>query len=119
MSFLSRVSEEWPDQAEKIMQIVWGELDPCTVPETAAWVDSCYHLPPVREQKMHAIDVLIHGFGVESVFGDDFRQPDMTYSNCGDSYGTTIVLDYTENRWMVTTVGDWIEHAEAQGRVYP
>lgn len=117
-NFEYRVREEWPEVADKVLAIARGEMDPCEVPETDAWVRGCYNEPRVSEQKMHAIDVLIGGFGCEAIFGDSHTWPDMEYVNMGETYATTIVLDNISHKFLVTSWGAWIEDAEAKGRTY-
>lgn len=117
-AFERRVREEWPEAADKVLAIVRGHASPCEVEETERWVLSCHNEPSHIEQRMHAIDVLIGGFGCEAIFGDDPYWPDMEYVNMGDTYVPTIVYDHVEGRFMVTSWGAWIEDAEAKGRTY-
>ena len=109
MSFESRVREEWPDEADTILAIVRGEKDPLDIPETLAWANSCYNEPKRVEKKMHALDVVLKGHGVEAVFAEGEMWPDMEYINMGDTYNTTIVLDHTRAKFMITSMGSWIE----------
>ena len=61
---------------------------------------------------MHAIDVLLDNFGVES-FGpvvDSYRHtPKYSYSNAGDSYAATVIYDNETGRYRIGSWGDLAE----------
>ena len=118
MSFESRVRELWPDAADKVLGIVRGQVEPTEVAQTQAWVASCDSAPSRLAQKMHAIDILIGGSGCEAIFEAGEKWPDMEYVNMGETYAPTIVLDYTEHKFSVTSWGAWIERAQSRGRTY-
>ena len=88
------------------------------LPETAAWVRSCFNYPAEVEIQLHAASELLEAHGTEAIFGDRITRPDLEYVNMGDTYINTIAFDYTKDRFMVTTVGDWIEHQERKGIHY-
>jgi len=70
------------------------------------------------EKAMREADKVLGGFGVEAVFeeGEYDGNPAMTYINTGDTYNATIVYDVDEDELYVGTWGDWVEHAEREGR---
>ena len=61
---------------------------------------------------MSGINEILDGFGVEyceSIDDDYFKQYGIEYVNTGDVYNATIVYDYSNGRYYVTTMGDYIE----------
>lgn len=88
------------------------------LPETARWVRSCFNYPNEVEIQLHAASELLEAHGVEAIFGDRITRPDFEYVNMGDTYATTLAYDHTKDRFMVTTVGGWIEHQERNGTHY-
>jgi hypothetical protein len=87
-------------------------------PKTADWVKSCLNWPGQVEVNLRAISELIEAHGTEAIMGDNFRWPDLVYINMGDSYVTTLAFDHVRDRYLVTSVGDWIEAQERKGITY-
>lgn len=63
-------------------------------------------------------------FGIESIEtgeyqGGYFSGSGALYLNTGDTYNTTLLYDVEEDRFYITTWGDWVEAEEARGRVIP
>lgn len=106
------------EQALRIVEIFEGKVQPEDYPEVDRWERSCHHRPKQSELVMAAFNAILLGHGVEAIFGADPRWPDMEYVNMGDTYNVTIVHDFIEATYKVTTMGDWIEHAERHGRTY-
>lgn len=106
------------DAGTRIYELFKGETDPMDYSDVSAWVGGCYNPPPRIEQLMCAANQIIEGHGCEAIFGVGAIWPDVEYVNTGDTYNTTLLFDYLENRLMITTWGDWIEYAEKQGRRY-
>lgn len=124
MKFRDRVREEWPEVADQIFALIDGKVRPWEIDDSiSAWTSYQGRWTTRREQricdKLKAMSKLIEGFGTEAIFDSGASWPDMEYVNMGDTYNTTILFDFVEDRYMVTTWGDWIEHAEAKGRTYP
>jgi hypothetical protein len=120
MSFESRVREQWPAEADKILAVVRGTVDLMEFKSVSDWVRQCYHDPSRIEQKMRAMDEILDGHGTEAIFGDDDPAwPDMEYVNMGDTYLMTILYDYTKSKFYAMPWGEWVEQAEAEGRTYP
>lgn len=62
---------------------------------------------------------VLANFGTETVYRKRDGAPVLAYSNTGDTYGLTLVYDFTVNRFRVTSWGDWVEKYERRGgKVY-
>lgn len=111
-----RLLEAFPDcDPDKVLAIIHGTLDPETVPATADWVRQCYHRPRVHELKMHALNVLLEGHGVEGISTRSGRGI-ASYVNMGDTYNATILH---HKDYVITTWGDFVETYERRhGEVF-
>lgn len=118
MTFLERAEQAFPGKGQLILDLIQGKTDPETYATVAAWVRDCFNKPQPIALKMLAINEILEGYGVEAIFGEGEKWPDMVYVSMGDTYDTTVVYDYVDAEYYVTTGGDWIEHAEKQGRTY-
>ncbi|MGK2884364.1 MAG: hypothetical protein ACSLE8_06245 [Rhodococcus sp. (in: high G+C Gram-positive bacteria)] len=118
MSFLERADEAFPGNGQRILDVIHNVTDVESFPSVAQWIALCWHRPSDIELKMAAIDEILEGHGVEAVFGDDVEWPDMVYVNMGDTYADTVVYDYIDAKYRVTSWGAWIERAERLGRTY-
>ena len=104
-----------PEAAEKAAAILNGTLDPETVEATEDWVRQCFHRPRESELKMHALNALFDCHGVEAIHNErsyvDSYHGDIiaTYLNTGDTYATTVLLESSTGRFVVTSYGDWVE----------
>ena len=99
--------------AVKVRELLDGRLDPATVPETAAWIRQCYHMPSLAELKMHAVDAVLGNYGVE---GFSNGRVSVAYSNTGDTYAPTIVrCTAWRDRYAVASWGDTVESLERRG----
>jgi len=95
------------ETAERIARIIDGDEDPRDVPETDAWVRSCYHEPDHEEQAIHAADVLLGTYGVEGWASEDGRSG-VSYCNTGDTYAPTLFL--VRGSFRVTDLGTVVGH---------
>lgn len=69
------------------------------------------------EKAMREADKVLDTFGIESVFEEgEYGDPAMMYLNTGDTYNATLVYDVGEDELYASTWGDWVEHAELEGR---
>lgn len=111
MTLRQRITEAFPDQAERVFAIITGRVSPFTVDETERWRQQCYHdpRPEAPETIMHAINGVLGGYGAEAIWGDDSQCPVAEYVNFGDTYDTTILYDYRAERFRVMSWGDWVE----------
>jgi hypothetical protein len=101
-------------EAERVLGLVRGDVDPFTVPAVEAWRQACHH-PPRRtdpETIMLAVDAVIGTCGTEAIWGDDGTRPVAEYCNTGDSYATTILYDYRAGKYRLTSWGDFVERLE-------
>lgn len=110
--------DRYPGMAEMVLCIIRNEIDLEVYPPTADLIRQCWNRPKGIELKLCAINHVIDGHGVEAIFDSGAKWPDMEYVNLGDTYTATVVFDWVEHKWMVTSWGHWIEHAERQGRTY-
>jgi hypothetical protein len=112
------IKDAWPDQANQIISLISGDLDPETFNQVQSWTRQCYNLPRDDELIMCAINELIEGHGVEAIRYDDmyidsYHQDIVaTYVNMGDTYNTTILLDSATGDYQVTCWGDYVEESQ-------
>ena len=84
-------------------------------PQTDAWLSSCFHKPRPREIALEMLNELIETCGVEAIEDNRFYVDRYygnivaSYLNTGDSYATTLLLDHIDNRWRLTSWGDFVE----------
>jgi len=98
--------------AQQVRDIITGALDPETLEGGAARVAECYNRPAKYDIKLHAINKLIEGFGVEYVAHIDDTQHEsqgLDYVNLGDSYTCTVIFDHLESKFVVADIGSIIE----------
>lgn len=119
MRFLERAEGAFPGKGQLILNLIQDKTDPAMYASVALWIRQCFNTPKRIELKMLAINEILEGHGVEAIFSEGEMWPDMEYVNMGDAYNATVVYDYIDGKFIVTTWGDWIEHAEKQGRTYP
>jgi len=99
-----------PEIAARILGIMRGTVDVETVPETAAMIAACYHRPSTPELRMHAINVLMQGYGCEAVWSlHSETQPIAEYVNTGDTYNPTILYSYERHVFRLTDLGTFVE----------
>jgi len=85
-------------------------------PKTEQWAErDCYHRPSMDAIRMHAIDRIIGGSGVESIekpdaHGDGRYSDYIDYVNTGDTYNVTILRD--GGKYWIGTYGDTVEKLE-------
>lgn len=61
-------------------------------------------------------------YGIEAIRGDyyvDGYYQDLValYVNTGDTYNATILYETEKERFLLTTMGDWVEHNERRYRI--
>jgi len=106
-----RVREAWPDQAEQVLGLIRGQVDPNEFRSVREWVRECYHPPSKHERIAYALNELLSACGVEAVFAEsDDKWPAFEYLNMGDTYDVTLI--YSGGKW---SVGTWGDYAEAMG----
>lgn len=106
----------WIDekQAATVRGLIRGDIEPETIPQTAAWLRECYSRPRRSELTMHAINAVLECHGVESI--DDGRTycgrylaPRAVYCNTGETYAPTVIYDYRTGTYKVQSLGDFVE----------
>jgi hypothetical protein len=90
------------------------EAHPSRFPSTCEWIRRCHNRPGSSEIKMEALDELLGGCGVEAIEADNFSDTyygnfAASYVNLGDSYVTTIVLCHRSRRFILMSMGDYVE----------
>ena len=84
-------------------------------PLTDSWLISCFNMPNQIEIMLHMYDEVLNGFGVEAIqiegeyVNSYYRDIVADYVNMGDTYALTILYDAKQDKFMVTTVGDFIK----------
>lgn len=105
--FEQNVRETWPEQADTVLQIIHGELNPETFASVRTWICQCYNRPSKHELIACALNEALETCGVEAVFEDDASWPTLEYLNMGDTYAVT--LTYSGGYWRVESWGDAAE----------
>lgn len=102
------------DTAAIVLGLVRGEISPFTLPGVDAWRRRCYHEPRAKspETIMRAIDEAIGTYGTEAIWGESGTQPVAEYCNTGNTYNATVVYDYVRGKYVLTTMGDFVEKYE-------
>lgn len=89
-------------------------------PRTFSWVNECFHKPRQREIALHMLDELFKTYGVEGICDSRFyvdsycRDIVASYINSGDTYSPTLLLDHIDNRWCLTSWGNFVESLDAR-----
>lgn len=126
---VERLEEAFPGHGQAVRDILDYDLseDSCygddpifeRYPKTGAWVRSCYNPPGGIETRMALLNEELDAYGVEAIFQEGEKWPDLEYVNMGDAYVTTILYDRTRLKYLLMSWGDWIEEQEAKGVIYP
>lgn len=116
---LKRLEREFPGKGEALREVFeWlPAFDPYKVYAAyQRWIDKCHHRPQKLDQQMFLLNIIIDGFGVESIQEEMvFGRPAMQYVNMGDTYNKTIIWDDGRKTWFIESYGDWVEKAERRG----
>ena len=77
-------------------------------PNTAKWINDCYHTPSLGEILDSAYDELIEGFGIEYIAASDTKNYTIiTYVNMGDPYINTIV--HSMNTFRIDCYANYVK----------
>lgn len=68
------------------------------------------------------LDAHMGGYGIEAIRGEyhvDNYYYDIValYVNTGDTYNATVLYETEKERFLVTTMGDWVEHNDRRYRI--
>lgn len=111
------------DDAKLALRIVRYEVNPVDMPDRFPNTFNTYrHLTSQIERcigtdsecRMSALNELLLTHGVEAIrtsehidrYHLDIRA---SYLNTGDTYNTTILLDHRDNKWLLTSWGDFAD----------
>jgi len=101
------------DVAKRVRGLMDRSLDPDDSEAVQRWVRQCYNEPSWREKVMCAIDEALETHGVEAIEGewiDNFHHNiQAVYCNTGDTYAMTILLCHKQDRFMLTSWGNYVE----------
>lgn len=105
--------------AKTVRGLIDGSIAPDTIPATAAWHRQCYGTPHADESILHAVDSVLENYGVEPLgetLSARYRYaPQYSYSNSGDTYAATIILDNETGQYMVADIGYLVESGKVRG----
>jgi len=101
------------EQIETVNAILNGTLDPRTFSLVREWIDACFYDPCSDELKIHAINQVLEGYGIEAIRTSKWKNGHWcdilcNYVNMGDSYIPT-VIHHRKNGFMISSIGDVIE----------
>lgn len=96
---------------KKIRGIIRGNIDPASVPACQQWIDQCYNRPSDIELRLSAINAILDCHGVEAIPANFCgAYPRACYCNAGDTYNATILFDYENDQFLLTSWGDFYEN---------
>ncbi len=84
-------------------------------PDTAHWILSCHHFPRQVDIILAMFDEILDGCGIEAIqvegeHVDNYHFDIVaTYVNMGDTYIDTVLYDTVNDRFLVTSWGDFYE----------
>ena len=113
------------DDAKLAIKIIRYKVNPVDMPDKFPNTFSTYqrldteHWGTDNECRMSALNELLLTHGVEAIrtsehidrYHFDIRA---SYLNTGDTYSTTILLDHRDNRWLLTSGGDFVESLDGK-----
>jgi hypothetical protein len=92
------ITETFPYESEEIIEIIstWDKTD------------------RGADRIIEKLNFIMEGYGVEAIIGrtETHKYWDDTvalYINMGDTYNPTIIYDVNDEKFVVTTWGDWVE----------
>lgn len=103
------------EKAQQVMEIIRGKRSPDTYPSVKQWLHECPFLPDEAERRMHAINELLEGNGVETiecerVFVDDYyRHVVALYVDREENYEPTILYGTAKDKYLITPWREWVE----------
>jgi uncharacterized protein (TIGR02996 family) len=122
-SIYDSLPQEWINLLSQISRVVYvsqflsSRYNKLTLSE-AAEVINLIKSKERPDRVMNKINNLMHGFGVEAISGDRwdnyFGNAVALYVNTGDSYKATVLYNIVDNRYQLTTMGDFIERYQRQ-----
>lgn len=106
-------------KAEQILKLIKYKENPIDYPSVKKWIIECYNSPSIDGLIMCALNEILEGHGIESIKGEwqngYWCDIQATYVNMGDTYAMTIIND-RDLGFVMTCIGDHIEHLESEGK---
>ena len=113
------------DDAKLAIKIIRYKVNPVDMPDKFPNTFSTYqyldteHWGTDNECRMSALNELLLTHGVEAIrtsehidrYHFDIRA---SYLNAGDTYNTTILLDHRDEKWLLTSWGDFVESIDGK-----
>lgn len=100
-------------QALKVRRLLDGRDDPETYKSVEQWVARCFHRPWRTELILCAANEILETCGVEAIPDpDSCTRVLLAYCNPGDMYCATLAYDYTRDRWIITSIDQYVEENE-------
>jgi hypothetical protein len=98
-----------------VHNLINGKIDLQKEESVKKFFKSCYCRPKNDEIIMLIINNILGGCGVEAImieeyFDDYYQNIIACYCNMGDSYKPTIIYDNKKKKYIIKTVGDYIEN---------
>ena len=103
----------FPGKGRELRDLLTGKRKTMTYVSVQEWCGQCWYLMNYTARLMYALNEILEGYGVEPIWGSESdTQPIAEYVNMGDTYNTTLLLDYDKDRVVLTSLGDWVEKNE-------
>ena len=108
------------DKAGQVIGLISEEIDPGEYESVENWERQLYNPPREVERIMHALNEVIEGYGIEGIevedaYVDSYHHGFIAdYINTGDTYNPTIVLDNSNNEFILTTWGNFLQAYEEE-----
>lgn len=100
----------------------WLKLEPSVARALASEMKSAAGDEEAVDRALENANATIHGYGIEPINGDyhvDNYYFDIValYVNTGDTYNATVLYETEKEKFLVTTMGDWVERNERRYRI--
>ena len=112
----NKIDNRFGNRTREIRDLARGASDPEAYASVQKWIAQCYNRPSPNELIMCAFNEILDGYGVEVVrsynWDNFYGDAAAVYVNVGDTYDNTIVYEVANDRYITTTLGDWVEANE-------
>ena len=120
------------ENAKQVIEIcsltVWGRFTSSegrtarlkfeSIPGYQKWVDKLYSRPSTLQKQLWIINELLGTHGTEIICLGDNTSPQrmdgsdivLEYCNAGNTYMATVAYEYRNDRFVLTSWGDWVEN---------
>ena len=106
------------EKAKEILDLLQNDKNPEDYVSVQTWVRQCFNKPSCQEMKMEALNEILEGYGVEAIEMEGYYVNKYhfnivaTYVNMGDTYICTILYDTENEKYLLTSCGDFVEEWE-------